>query len=367
MSAEARGSGPLTGVRIVEFAGIGPAPFGAMLLADLGADIIRLDRPGGYPPPAPSLAFEDMGPRATFNRGRRTLRLDIKAPQGRDVALRLVAGADALIEGYRPGTMERLGLGPECCLAHNSRLVYVRMTGWGQEGPMAAMAGHDLNYIGVSGALSLFARDSAPPPAIPPLVGDMGGGGLFMAFGLLAGVISARATGQGQVVDAAIVDGSSTLSTLLGALQKAGAHGEPAGRNMLDGGRYYYRTYPCADGGFVAVGAIEPAFRKALLSGLGLVDDPPFCERFRRKRRAAHHARGRELRKAAPEPLGGAVPRHRRMRHPGPVHGGGGASPPIGRARELRVGGRRRPARPRAPLPRHPGSCGGDARRSEPK
>lgn len=142
---------------------------------------------------------------------------------------------------------------------------------------MAAMAGHDLNYIGLSGALSLFARDGAPPPAIPPLVGDMGGGGLFMAFGLLAGILSARATGQGQVVDAAIVDGSSTLSTLLGALEKAGAHGEPAGRNMLDGGRYYYRTYRCADGGFVAVGAIELAFRKALLSGLGLMDDPLFA------------------------------------------------------------------------------------------
>ncbi len=272
----ARRAGPLAGLRVIELAGIGPAPLGAMMLADLGADVLRLDRPGGYPPPDPSLAFEEMGAQATFNRGRRTVRLDIKAEAGRETVLRLVARADALIEGYRPGTMERLALGPDRCFAANPRLVYARMTGWGQEGPLAGMAGHDLNYIGLSGALSLFARDGAPPPAIPPLVGDMGGGGLLLAFGILAGVISARETGAGQVVDAAIVDGSSTLATLLGALRKCGAHPEPAGGNVLDGGRHYYRTYRCSDGGFVAVGAIEPAFRKALLCGLDLQADPRF-------------------------------------------------------------------------------------------
>lgn len=268
--------GPLAGIRVVEFAGIGPAPFGAMLLADLGADVIRLDRPGGYPAPDPSLAFEEMGATAVYNRGRHTVRLDLKAPEGRSLALRLVGNADALIEGYRPGTMERLGLGPDRCLATNPRLVYARMTGWGQGGPLAGMAGHDLNYVGLSGALSLFARDGTPPPAIPPLVGDMGGGGLFMAFGLLAGIISARETGRGQVVDAAIVDGSAALATLVGALRKSGVHRDPIGGNLLDGGRHYYRTYRCADGGFVAVGAIEPAFRSVLLDRLGLLDDPCF-------------------------------------------------------------------------------------------
>jgi alpha-methylacyl-CoA racemase len=276
MAAEAARPGPLAGIRIVEFAGIGPAPFGAMLLADLGADVIRLDRPGGYPAPDPSLRFEEMAERALFNRSRRAIRLDVKAPAGRAAALRLAAQADALIEGYRPGTMERLGLGPAECLAANPRLVYARMTGWGQDGPLARTAGHDLNYIGISGALSLFSRDGAPPPAVPPLIGDMGGGGLYMAFGLLAALVSARETGIGQVVDAAIVDGSSLLSTLLVALRKSGAHGEPAGANTLDGGRHYYRTYRCCDGRFVAVGAIEPAFRRALLAGLGLAEDPRF-------------------------------------------------------------------------------------------
>lgn len=278
MTHEGTRQGPLSGIRVVEFAGIGPAPFGAMLLADLGADIIRLDRPGGYPAPDPSLAFEEMGATAIYNRGRHTVRLDLKAAEGRSLALRLIANADALIEGYRPGTMERLGLGPDRCLATNPALVYARMTGWGQEGPLAGMAGHDLNYIGLSGALSLFAREGAPPPAIPPLVGDMGGGGLFLAFGLLAGIISARETGAGQVVDAAIVDGSAALGTLVGALRKSGVHRDPIGGNLLDGGRHYYRTYRCADGGFVAVGAIEPAFRSALLDRLGLLDDPRFTQ-----------------------------------------------------------------------------------------
>lgn len=275
--ADAR-RGPLRGIRIVEFAGIGPAPFGAMLLADLGATVLRIDRFGGYPPPDESLDFETMGDAAIFNRSRRTVRVNLKTPAGRKLVLRLVAGADALIEGYRPGTMERLGLGPDECLAANPRIVYARMTGWGQTGPLARTAGHDLNYLALSGALSLFARGDAMPAGLPPLVGDMGGGGLFMAFGLLAGVIEARGSGRGQVVDSAIIDGSAALYALLKALSKAGAHREPAGANTLDGGRHFYRTYRCLDGGHVAVGAIEPAFRKVLLEKLHLLQDRDFHE-----------------------------------------------------------------------------------------
>ncbi|MDX5361366.1 MAG: CoA transferase, partial [Alphaproteobacteria bacterium] len=190
--------------------------------------------------------------------------------------LRLVAEADALIEGYRPGTMEKLGLGPEDCLAANPRLAYVRMTGWGQDGPLSHMAGHDLNYIGLSGALSLFGEQGKLASGLPPLIGDMGGGGLFMAFGLLAAVIEARQSGKGQVVDAAIVDGSASLYALLKALAVAGGGQTPPGTSTIDGGRHFYRTYVCADGRHVAVGAIEPAFRKVLLETLGLDSDPRF-------------------------------------------------------------------------------------------
>jgi crotonobetainyl-CoA:carnitine CoA-transferase CaiB-like acyl-CoA transferase len=269
--------GPLAGVRIVEFAGLGPAPFGAMMLADLGADILRVDRPGGYPAPDPTLQFETFGKYAFYNRNRRSIRLDLKSPAGRGTAMRLITQADALIEGFRPGAMEKLGLGPDEALAANPRLVYARMTGWGQGGPLARTAGHDLNYIGVSGALGLFAPSPNTQGAIPPLVGDMGGGGLFMAFGLLAGIISARTTGKGQVVDAAIVDGSALLYALIKSLHKAGAYPNPAGGNTLDGGRYFYRVYRCADGGLVTVGAIEPAFRTILLRTLGLAGDPVFA------------------------------------------------------------------------------------------
>lgn len=267
-------NGPLRGIRIVEMTGIGPVPYAAMLLADLGAEVIRIDRPGGYPALDPSLDFAAMEAASVFYRSRPMVKLDMKSEAGRDTMMRLVVGADALIEGYRPGAMERLGLGPDRALATNPRLAYVRVTGWGQEGPMARMAGHDLNYIALSGALSLFGRDGAPPVGVPPLVGDMAGGALFAVIGLLSAVLSARASGQGQVVDANIVDGTASLYTLLTALGAMGAHGAP-GTNPLDGGRHYYRTYACADG-HVAVGAIEPAFRKVLLERLGLLDDPRF-------------------------------------------------------------------------------------------
>ena len=248
-----------------------------MMLADLGADIIRIDRPGGYPAPDPSLDFEKFGKFAFYNRNRRTVRLDLKAVAGREAALRIIAVADALIEGFRPGVMEQLGLGPTECLAANPRLLYARMTGWGQTGPLAQTAGHDLNYIGVSGALGLFNPHPEDEPAIPPLVGDMGGGGLFMAFGLLAGVISARTTGNGQVMDAAIIDGTATLYATIKALHKAGAWSKPPGGNSIDGGRYFYRVYRCKDGLLVSVGAIEPAFRRVLLDRLQLAADPAFA------------------------------------------------------------------------------------------
>ncbi|MFC2968020.1 CaiB/BaiF CoA transferase family protein [Acidimangrovimonas pyrenivorans] len=268
--------GPLTGITIVELTGIGPAPYAAMLLADLGARVIRIDRPGGYPALGPGLDFEKMEAASVFYRSRPLVRVDLKSEAGRALLLRLVGEADALIEGYRPGTMERLGLGPEECHAVNPALAYVRVTGWGQDGPRALTAGHDLNYIGLSGALSLFGRDGVPPRGVPPLIGDMAGGALFAVIGLLSAVLHARASGEGQVVDAAITDGSASLYSLLTALAAMGAHDPRGGVNVLDGGRHYYRTYACADGQHIAVGAIEPAFRKVLLEKLGLMGDPRF-------------------------------------------------------------------------------------------
>ncbi len=269
--------GPLTGMRIVEMTGIGPVPYAAMLLADMGADIIRIDRPGGYPSVGPGLDFAAMQAASVFYRSRPMVELNLKSDTGRAVMMDLIGEADALIEGYRPGAMEALGIGPDEALARNPRLVFVRVTGWGQEGPLARTAGHDLNYIALSGALSLLGRDGAPPIGLPPLLGDMASGALFGVIGLLSAVLQARATGQGQVVDANIVDGSASLYTLITALSAMGAHNGGAGNNVLDGGRYYYRTYVCADGGHVAVGAIEGAFRRVLLDRLGLLDDPRFA------------------------------------------------------------------------------------------
>jgi alpha-methylacyl-CoA racemase len=267
--------GPLAGLNIVEMTGIGPVPYAAMLMADLGARVLRIDRPGGYPAPDPALDFAAMGAASIFYRSRPVVKVDLKSDAGRDLVLRLIRRADALIEGYRPGAMEKLALGPADAHAANPRLSYVRVTGWGQDGPMARMAGHDLNYIGLSGALSLFGRDGKPPTGVPPLIGDMAGGALFAVIGTLAAMHSARSTGRGQIVDSNIVDGSASLYTLLSALSAMGLHQTP-GANSLDGGRHFYRTYACSDGGFVAVGAIEPAFRRILLERLGLADDPRF-------------------------------------------------------------------------------------------
>ena len=257
--------GPLTGIRIIEIAGIGPAPYCAMVLADLGATVIRVDRPAssdlGIPLPPES---------ALLNRGRSSIAIDLRQPGGADTVLRLLDGADGLIEGMRPGVMERLGLGPSVCLARNPRLVFGRVTGWGQSGPRAASAGHDINYIAAAGALGSIGRAGERP--VPPLnlIGDYGGGAMYLAVGMLAGILSARETGVGQVVDAAMVDGAAQLMTMFHALAAAGEWPGARGENLLDGGAPFYDTYETSDGRFVAVGAIEPKFYAQLLGGLEL-------------------------------------------------------------------------------------------------
>lgn len=257
--------GALDGVRIVEMDAIGPVPLAATLLADMGADIVRIARPAGNP-------LSDMGS-AVLHRGRSSIRLDLKSSEGREHALALISRADALIEGFRPGVMERLGLGPELCHRQNPRLVYGRMTGWGQTGPRASEAGHDINYIAIAGALGLMGEDDRPP--MPPLnlIGDYGAGSLFLAVGVLAGIISARASGAGQVVDAAMTDGTAMLLSMFTVMAQQGSWSNRRGDNLLDGGAPFYRCYGCADGRYVAVGAIEPQFFASLLDGLGIEGD----------------------------------------------------------------------------------------------
>jgi alpha-methylacyl-CoA racemase len=263
--------GPLKGVRVLEFAGIGPGPFCAMMLSDMGAEVLRIDRKPAPGPPPPADLF-NPGRFGIMNRGRRSAGLDLKRPQAVQAVLKLVERADALIEGFRPGVMERLGLGPEACLGRNPRLVYGRMTGWGQEGPLSQAAGHDINYISLSGALYAIGRPEAPP--VPPLnlVGDFGGGAAYLAFGLLCGVLEARSSGRGQVVDAAMVDGAASLMALEYTSRALGLR-RARGANVLDGGAPYYDVYECADGKFVSSGSIEPHFYGALLDRCG-VDDP---------------------------------------------------------------------------------------------
>jgi crotonobetainyl-CoA:carnitine CoA-transferase CaiB-like acyl-CoA transferase len=262
--------GVLSGLRVVEIAGLGPAPFCGMLLADMGADVVLVERGGGradYP--------LSLGKNAIVNRGKRSLVLDLKDPAAVDALLRLVDGADALIEGMRPGVMERLGLGPDTCLARNPRLVYGRMTGWGQDGPLAQAAGHDINYIALSGALWFSGAPGEAPMAPPTLVGDLGGGALYLAMGVLAALLCARQTGVGQVIDAAIVDGSANLMNLLLSAHAAGQQPFERGRGLLDG-PHWYGSYACADGLFVSVGALEPQFNALLFAKLGLADDADF-------------------------------------------------------------------------------------------
>ena len=255
-------SGPLNGVRIVEFAGIGPGPFCGMLLSDLGADVVRIDRPG-----------EGGGSKYDVTgRGRRSIALNLKDPDDVETALKLMEKADGLIEGFRPGVMERLGLGPDVALERNPKLVYGRMTGWGQYGSLSHSAGHDLNYIALTGALHAMGREGEPPAPPLNLVGDYGGGALYLAFGLCAGIINARATGEGQVIDCAMTDGAASLASMFFGMRASGIWTDDRQANLLDGGAHFYDTYECSDGKWISIGSIEPQFYAILLEKAGLTD-----------------------------------------------------------------------------------------------
>ena len=258
-------TGPLKGIRIIEFAGIGPGPFCGMMLADHGAEVIRIDRPGGF-----------MDPRDPLSRNRTSIALDIKKPEAVQIARELCKSADGIIEGYRPGVMERLGLGPEVLLADNPKLVYGRMTGWGQFGPYAQAAGHDINYISLSGVLHGIGVRGAKP--VPPVnyVGDFGGGGMMLAFGMSSALVHAAKTGEGQVIDCAMTDGSALLAGMTWGFLAAGRLKDEAGVNMLDGAAHFYDSYACSDGKFISIGSIEPQFYALLREKTGLTDDADF-------------------------------------------------------------------------------------------
>jgi alpha-methylacyl-CoA racemase len=259
--------GPLQGLKIIEVAGIGPGPFAAMMLSDMGADVIRVDRSAnamGGDPAAP--------PADIFNRGRRSIALDLKSPDGVATLLDLVEHADALLEGFRPGVAERLGFGPDVCAARNPKLVFGRMTGWGQEGPYAPTAGHDINYIALAGVLAHLGREGEKPTPPINLVGDFGGGGMLLAFGVVCALLEAQRSGAGQVVDAAMVDGSAVLMTMMWGFKAMGIWNDERGTNMLDTAAHFYDTYECSDGQFVSIGAIEPQFYLQLLEHTGLAE-----------------------------------------------------------------------------------------------
>jgi len=254
--------GPLQGIKVVEFQGIGPGPFTAMLLSDMGADVLRIDRKGGRTPSKTEVTY----------RGRKAVALDLKKPEAVEAALKLIEGADALIEGFRPGVMERLGLGPDVCLKRNPKLVYGRMTGWGQTGPMAQAAGHDINYIALTGALHGIGNAGKKP--VPPLnlVGDFGGGALYLAFGIVCGVLEAKTSGKGQVVDTAMTDGASSLMAMFYGMNAMGMWKDQRGVNLLDSGAHFYDTYETKDGKYVSIGSIEPQFYRELLEKTGITD-----------------------------------------------------------------------------------------------
>jgi alpha-methylacyl-CoA racemase len=269
-------AGPLTGYRIIEIAGIGPGPFAAMLLADMGAEVVRVERAGAVRGPLPEGAHYDV-----LLRGRRNVAIDLKHPDGVEALLSLVESADALVEGFRPGVMERLGVGPDECLARNPKLVFGRMTGWGQEGPYAPWAGHDINYISLAGALAHIGRAGEAP--VPPLnmVGDFGGGGMFLAYGVVCALLEAQRSGQGQVVDTAMVDGAAVLMSMFWAFRSIGMHDENArGTNLLDTGAHFYDVYRCSDGEYISLGSIEPQFYAELLRLTGLEGDEQFARQM---------------------------------------------------------------------------------------
>lgn len=257
-------AGPLAGVRVVELAGIGPGPFAAMLLADMGADVVRVDRVSG------GMGGVVPASRDLLARGRRSVAVDLKDPRGVEVVLRLVEAADVLVEGFRPGVAERLGLGPDACLKRNPRLVYGRMTGWGQDGPWARVAGHDIDYIALSGALHPIGPGDGPPTVPLNYVGDFGGGAMFLAFGIACALVERAGSGAGQVVDAAMVDGSAVLTAMFHGMLAMGVWTDERDANLLDGAAPFYRCYACSDGGFLAVGALEPQFYAELLGRLEL-------------------------------------------------------------------------------------------------
>lgn len=259
-------NGPLSGLRIIEFAGIGPGPMAGMLLADMGADVIVIERPA---------ALRTLGGGGAMNRGKRSVCLDLKAPAGLAAVKRLVQSADALIEGYRPGVMERLGLGPDVFEAAHPRLVYGRVTGWGQTGPLAQAAGHDINYLALTGVLSIASRAGQPPTVPATLIGDMAGGAMFLAFGIVCALLEARQSGRGQVVDAAMIDGVGMLSSLVHSLRGIGFWGDDPARNFFLHSSPFYDSFECADGRYVTLGAIEPPFYAELLRRLELVDVDP--------------------------------------------------------------------------------------------
>ena len=264
--------GPLKGLKIIEMAGIGPGPFCGMVLADLGAEIIRVDR---------ASAIGTGSKKEPSNRGKKSIAVDLKAKEGVEVVLKLVETADAIFEGFRPGVMERLGLGPDVCLARNERIVFGRMTGWGQKGPLANAAGHDINYISLSGALAAIGRPGSPP--VPPLnlIGDFGGGGMLLALGLVAALLETKGSKKGQVVDAAMTDGSALLMTMIYSMQSSGMWKTTMGSNLLDGGSHFYDTYECKDGKFISIGSIEPQFY-ALLCQIAQLDEKVFAKQMSR-------------------------------------------------------------------------------------
>jgi alpha-methylacyl-CoA racemase len=269
-------SGPLIGRRIIEIAGIGPGPFAAMMLSDMGAEVIRVERTQAVRGPAPDSAHWDV-----LLRGRRNIAIDLKSPDGIATLLELVKGADALIEGFRPGVMERLGVGPEDCAKVNAKLVYGRMTGWGQDGPYGPRAGHDINYIALAGALAHFSRAGEAP--VPPLnmVGDFGGGGMYLAFGVVCALLEAERSGKGQVVDAAMVDGAASLMSMFWGFKNIGLFNENTpGTNLLDTGAHFYDVFECKDGKYVSIGSIEPQFYALLLEKTGLENDERFAKQM---------------------------------------------------------------------------------------
>lgn len=261
-------AGPLQGIRILEVAGIGPGPFAAMMLADMGAEVVRIDRAQAVSGGDPANPPVDV-----LNRGRRSIGVDLKNPDGVETVLRLVQGADGLIEGFRPGVTDRLGIGPDACMAVNPKLVYGRMTGWGQSGPYAQAAGHDINYIALAGALDPIGRAGQPPTPPLNLVGDFGGGGMLLAFGMACALVEAERSGQGQVVDAAMVDGAAVLMSMFYGFRAMGMWNPERGTNLLDTGAHFYDVYECSDGKYVSVGSIEPQFYAELLRLSGLGED----------------------------------------------------------------------------------------------